>query len=211
MVPIQPDQRREKGERTRQGILEAAVDLIGLKGIKAFTAQALAERAKVSKAALYHHFKTLDEILPLTVDIFWDLYDKFLGGPKPPTLKAYLQRLGHVITDPKLMGHPIARASIELYRLSFFNEPVRKAMAGLLSEGRRRLRADLEAYAKSPAQARRARLAVDWLMPLGDGMQIYLPLTKDHRSARRAWSVAAAMAEAYIVQGAPRRRKEPRP
>lgn len=211
MTPKDSDRRREKGERTRKGILQAAVELIGLKGLKAFTAQALAERARISKAALYHHFKNLDDILPLTADVFWDLWEKMMGGPKPPTLAAYLKRLGHAITDPTLMSHPIARASIELYRLSFFNEPVRKAMSKLLKEGRRRLAADLEHYAKSPAQARRARLAADWLMPLGDGLQMYLPLTQDSRAARRTWAAASAMAEDYILHGAPRRTKEERP
>lgn len=209
--PNSPDQRREKGERTRRGIIEAAVELIGLKGMKAFTAQALAERARVSKAALYHHFTTLDEILPHTVDVFWDLFEKVMGGPKPASLAAYLKRLGHGLTDPKLLSQPIARASIELYRLSFFNEAVRKSMAALLREGRRRLAADMASYTKTPAQARRARLATDWLMPLGDGLQIYLPLTQDARAARRAWALAASLAEHYVLHGAPKRRKEEHP
>lgn len=202
------DQRLEKGERTRRSILGAAVELIGQKGLKAFTAQALAERARISKAALYHHFETLEEILPLSVKVLWELYEKVLGGPRPPTLRAYLQRLGRVSTDPKLMSDPIGRASMELYRASFFNAPLRKAMAGLLAQGRRRLREDLEAYGRTPAERRRARQAVDWLMPLGDGLQLYLPLTQDSRSARRAWTAAAAMAEHYIRHGLPRPVKE---
>lgn len=47
---------------TRTRILHAAIDLMGREGPDRFTASALAKEAGVSKATLFHHFDTLDEI-----------------------------------------------------------------------------------------------------------------------------------------------------
>jgi AcrR family transcriptional regulator len=47
---------------TRSAIIEAAVTVLGRDGPDAFSAAALAREVGVSKATLFHHFPTIDEI-----------------------------------------------------------------------------------------------------------------------------------------------------
>ncbi|HET7707288.1 MAG TPA: TetR family transcriptional regulator [Thermoanaerobaculia bacterium] len=45
-----------KGERTRQSILEHAVDLASLEGLEGLTIGRLADELKMSKSGLFAHF-----------------------------------------------------------------------------------------------------------------------------------------------------------
>jgi AcrR family transcriptional regulator len=48
---------------SRQSIVQAATALMSAGGPDALTASALAEAAGVSKATLFHHFESLDDIV----------------------------------------------------------------------------------------------------------------------------------------------------
>jgi DNA-binding transcriptional regulator YbjK len=57
------DGRVSRGLRTRQTILDAAIDLLRLEGAAALTHRAIAARAGTSLAATTYHFDTLDDLL----------------------------------------------------------------------------------------------------------------------------------------------------
>jgi AcrR family transcriptional regulator len=51
-----------KGERTRQSILEKAIDLASLEGLQGLTIGRLAEELKMSKSGLFAHFGSKEEL-----------------------------------------------------------------------------------------------------------------------------------------------------
>jgi AcrR family transcriptional regulator len=57
-----------KGERTRQSILEKAVDLASLEGLEGLTIGRLADELKMSKSGLFAHFGSKEELQLATVD-----------------------------------------------------------------------------------------------------------------------------------------------
>ncbi|MEO8380375.1 MAG: TetR/AcrR family transcriptional regulator [Acidobacteriota bacterium] len=57
-----------KGERTRQSILDRAVDLASLEGLEGLTIGRLAEELKMSKSGLFAHFGSKEELQIATVD-----------------------------------------------------------------------------------------------------------------------------------------------
>ncbi|MER7761287.1 TetR/AcrR family transcriptional regulator [Streptomyces sp. NPDC097619] len=74
---------------TRQRIQDVALDLFAEQGYEKTSLREIAERLDVTKAALYYHFKTKEEIL---ISIFEDLtrpIDELItwGGEQPPTLE----------------------------------------------------------------------------------------------------------------------------
>lgn len=77
----------------RQDIIEAAISILAAGGAEALTASALAERAGVSKANIFHHFARLD-------DIVLEAFEAFLMGmpsmqPLPGMdLRSWLMALG---------------------------------------------------------------------------------------------------------------------
>jgi AcrR family transcriptional regulator len=64
-------QRSQAGERTRVSILDATIRILGRDGPERFSASALARETGASKATLFHHFRTIDEIPILAMERFW--------------------------------------------------------------------------------------------------------------------------------------------
>ncbi len=57
-----------KGERTRQSILERAVDIASLEGLEGLTIGRLADELKMSKSGLFAHFGSKDELQLAAID-----------------------------------------------------------------------------------------------------------------------------------------------
>ncbi|MEB8341046.1 TetR/AcrR family transcriptional regulator [Streptomyces endophyticus] len=89
-----PQQRR--GD-TRQRIQDVTLELIAEQGYEKTSLREISERLGVTKAALYYHFKTKEDIV---VSLFTDLMrpiDDVIAwaAEQPPTLEAKLEILGH--------------------------------------------------------------------------------------------------------------------
>lgn len=76
------DRRRERGERTRTGILDAAIDLID-GGNPRPTVRQVARRAGVSERLVYHHFGRLEVVIGLAAERQAERH-RALVAPVPP-------------------------------------------------------------------------------------------------------------------------------
>jgi AcrR family transcriptional regulator len=63
-----PDRRVEKGQATRERLLEAAREAFGSKGYEATSVAEILAAAGVAKGALYHHFATKEELFDAVLD-----------------------------------------------------------------------------------------------------------------------------------------------
>ncbi len=109
------NKKSEQGQASRQKILAAAELVFYEKGVSATTLEMIAERAEVTRGAIYWHFKNKQEILEAVVDITaLPLMDKFrqtLGAnPKPD-----IMTLRRASIEPILM---IARSATLRRRLA---------------------------------------------------------------------------------------------
>lgn len=68
LATASPDGRRERGQRTHQGILSAAVDVGSREGLEALTIGHLAASAGVSKSGLFAHFGSKEELQLATIE-----------------------------------------------------------------------------------------------------------------------------------------------
>jgi AcrR family transcriptional regulator len=60
---VPPRRRQARGVRTRQRIMTAAAELFAHGGYDATSVQAVAERAEITVAAIYRHFRSKDDLL----------------------------------------------------------------------------------------------------------------------------------------------------
>jgi AcrR family transcriptional regulator len=74
-----------KGERTRQTILERAVDLASVEGLEGLTIGRLADELQLSKSGLFAHFGSKEELQLATVE---QARDRFLNEVFLPSLQA---------------------------------------------------------------------------------------------------------------------------
>ena len=79
--------RRSKGERTREGILRAAVDLASVEGLEGLSIGRLAEELKMSKSGLFAHFGSKQELQIATVNMATQIFKEHVVFPalqQPP-------------------------------------------------------------------------------------------------------------------------------
>ena len=74
-----------KGERTRQTILDRAVDLASVEGLEGLTIGRLADEMQMSKSGLFAHFGSKEELQLATVE---QARERFLNEVFIPSLKA---------------------------------------------------------------------------------------------------------------------------
>ncbi|MBE8470979.1 TetR/AcrR family transcriptional regulator [Streptomyces justiciae] len=96
--------RQRRRGNTRQRIQDVALELFAEQGYEKTSLREIAERLEVTKAALYYHFKTKEEIL---VSIFDDLTQPILdliewGKQQPHTLETkqeIVRRYSDILAD----------------------------------------------------------------------------------------------------------------
>ena len=70
-----------KGDRTRQSILERAVDLASLEGLEGLTIGRLAEDLKMSKSGLFAHFGSKEDLQLATINAAAERYIREIFTP----------------------------------------------------------------------------------------------------------------------------------
>ena len=179
-------QRTAAGEATRVDILDSALALLGRGGADAFSAGALAREANVSKATIFHHFASVDEILLATFDWRQSLE---LDGGQPTSAHAYLVGLGEQLFAAARSDPALLRARAVFFTRAVFDSGMNARLAECGADMHRRLVAGLRArlspkvtVAEIGSMARLVAMALD-------GLMINLVTrTEEQAQFRRAWT-----------------------
>ncbi|HLL74039.1 MAG TPA: helix-turn-helix domain-containing protein, partial [Pyrinomonadaceae bacterium] len=73
--------RRARGERTRQAILEVAVDVASAEGLEGLTIGRLASALSMSKSGLFAHFGSKEELQLATVEAAREIFIREVVRP----------------------------------------------------------------------------------------------------------------------------------
>ena len=161
-------QRTAAGEETRKGILNAALTLLGRGGPDAFSAGALAREVNVSKATIFHHFASVDDILLAACDWRQSLE---LEGHQPVSARAYLDGLGQQLVRAAQSDPVLLKAQAVFVTRAIFDRDINARLSEGVADMHRliaeALRARLPANvldAEIESIARLAEMALDGLM-----------------------------------------------
>lgn len=186
------DKRIEKGEQTRARILREAISLIAEKGIKEVSAAKLAKATGVSKSNIFHHFKSIDEILLSVLDV---IFDDFLEQLKVEhrNLDEFLQSLGQIFFHVPEEHLKTFKAFFSFYHEGLFHSEYQKAlilcsdqMIKLLCKHLTRL------VSNSMAQETIESIATILLTTL-DGIGLHYLLNKKGTRYTQAWQLQVQM------------------
>jgi len=180
-------QRTAAGEETRKEILNAALTLLGRGGPDAFSAGALAREADVSKATIFHHFASVDEILLAAVDWRQSLE---LEGHQPTSARAYLDGLGQQLVGVAQDDPILLKAQAVFVTRAIFDREMNARLSKGAAEMHRlvvgALRARLASNVSDAEIESIARLAEMAL----DGLMVNLVIRTDERAQlQRAWTL----------------------
>ena len=179
-------QRTAAGKETRKEILDAALTLLGRDGPEAFSAGALAREANVSKATIFHHFASVDEILLAAFD--WRQSLEF-DGRQAASARAYLEGLGEQLVRAGQDDPALLNAQAVFFTRAIFdremNARLSEGVAGMHRLVVEAFRAHFSANVAASEIESMARLAEIAL----DGLMINLVMRADEREQfQRAWT-----------------------
>ena len=173
-------------ESSRQSIIEAATALMSSGGPEALTASALAEAAGVSKATLFHHFKSLD-------DIVLEAFEQFImalpsiGGDAPASLREWLLALGSDTTAAVGDAPRLSRAYFAFVSRAQSDERLRRRLAEIIEAVVLAFESSLAGYRPASTPERRTALA-NLVLIAGDGLAIHRGLFPERsQSQEAAW------------------------
>ncbi|WP_394431824.1 TetR/AcrR family transcriptional regulator [Streptomyces sp. SGAir0957] len=134
-----PQQRR--GD-TRQRIQDVALELIAEQGYEKTSLREISERLGVTKAALYYHFKTKEDIVVSLFDDLMTPIDDLIvwAGEQPPTLdtkREILTRYGTALTNASPLFRFMQENQATMRELSIgenFKERMKTLLDHLLPE-----------------------------------------------------------------------------
>jgi AcrR family transcriptional regulator len=116
-----------KRERTRSALIDCARDIIREKGFHAVSLQAVADRAGMSRGAIYGNFRDREDLLFAVVETLWQ-------PVKPPlrhgaSLREQLRIMGRCVAETARARLPMAvgAASFQVFALS--NAKMRRRIA----------------------------------------------------------------------------------
>jgi AcrR family transcriptional regulator len=170
----------------KSDIVDAAIRLMAAGGSEALTASALARAAGVSKANLFHHFASLDDIVLAAFESFFMGLDS-LAGPLPATLRAWLlgvgAEAGQVAGDqPQLGGAYLAFLSRAK------SEPRLRARVKQIAEGAEAALAQIIATLAPQMDGARVRALAALVLFAGDGLALHRDLFPDRgQSQAEGW------------------------
>lgn len=133
MCRVSPLTAVDPGETTRQRILDVALELFSSHGFAATSTRELSERLGFTKAALYYHFHTKDDLLQALVDpVMAELtgvLDRHGADGRPAdaaarravladylaVISAHRRLIGVLVQDPSAAGRPAMEAGQRFY------------------------------------------------------------------------------------------------
>jgi len=162
--------RTKAGDRTRMIILEAALKLLGRAGPDAFSAFTLAKEASVSKATLFHHFGSIEDIPLAAFEQFW-LQSLVMDTRQLASARDYLEDLGQQVIISAQKHGEFLRAQVVFLTKAIFNPTLRRRLSAstvhmhraVVRELAGRLPKNLSA-SEIDAMARMAEMTLDGLM-----------------------------------------------
>lgn len=143
-----PGASTDRGRRTRQRIIDAAVDVVAQQGAQAASLDEVRARSSTSKSQLYHYFADRDDLLRAVAAATNDMVlgsqaDEFAALGTAAGLRRWADaRIAYCELTGGGSGCPIAGL---MAQLGAHDEAAREILAGGLSTWRQALRSGLEA------------------------------------------------------------------
>lgn len=181
--------RTKAGDRTRSAILDATLRVLGRGGPDSFSASTLAKEAGVSKATLFHHFGSIEDIPLAAFEQFW-LQSLAMDTQKLISARDYLEDLGQQVIISAHEHGEFLRAQVVFLTKAVFDSHLRRRLTASMVHMHRVVVQELAARvpkslpeSEIDAMARMAEMVLD-------GLMIALVMRKGSKElaeAKRAW------------------------
>jgi len=165
----------------KQDIVDAAIRLMAEGGPEALTASALAKAAGISKATLFHHFASLDDIVLASFDRYM-MSLQSVSGPLPGSLRDWLLALGAEAAQSVARDTQLANAYFGFVMRSK-SEPRLRARLAEIAAGAETAFYEIIRQLEPVLGEREARQLASLVQVAGDGLALHHDLFPQRAAA----------------------------
>lgn len=115
------DLRIQKGQRMRNSIIQAAIKILEHEGIEGISANKIADTLQISKSNIFHHFKSIDNVIDEVFDTIMSFMMKSITSHSFESVKDFLMFLGQGIYNLSSEERTIYIVTFQFYTLSLYN------------------------------------------------------------------------------------------
>lgn len=174
---------------TKQAIIESTITLLGREGADGFSASALAKEVGISKATIFHHFQTLDEIPVAALDLLTKQaleFDMPEGlGPKELGLAEFLDMMGEMAFGFLETRRGFLNAYFTFVSKAMFNPRLKEKMQTSLNGAKAQVHALVKTHVEDEA---RSRDLTNIIMMTLDGGMMHVLLLDNTAEAQSMWA-----------------------
>src|SRR5271157_920503 len=200
-----PESRRKDkapARDTRAAIIEAAVSILGQDGPAGLTASSLTRAVGISKATLFHHFRTIDEI-PLVALEHLALQLQAFSPVEKKSFKQTIEALGEGTRMLVEQQRDFISAYFVFFGKALFDKRLRQSLANCGAQSRAVITQLVRKNMKGMKTDRDVEDFVNIIVIMLDGLALHLLLADDKRPIMRAWS---RFAKSLPAKSMPRKR-----
>ncbi|MCX7745790.1 MAG: TetR/AcrR family transcriptional regulator [Clostridia bacterium] len=193
------DKRMEKGEQTRTRILNAAITVIAENGIKEVSAAKLANATGVSKSNIFHHFKSVDEIL---MGVLYIIFDDLLApmSQKHGSLEEFLNAMGQSVFHVPKEYLKIFKAFFSFYHEGMFNSKYQKVLADCTSQITDIICKQLTELTPGSVTQEACQSVATLLLSMIDGMGLHYLLKEEGDHFEQAWRLQVQLLCRHLLE-----------
>jgi AcrR family transcriptional regulator len=193
------DKRMEKGEQTRARILNAAMIIIAEHGIKEVSAAKLATATGMSKSNIFHHFKSIDEILFGVLHI---IFDDLL---QPMTqeyrdLEEFLNMIGQSVFHVPEEYLNLFKAFFSFYHEGMFNSEYQKVLTACTDQITDLIYKQLSQLASNAIPQETLASVATLLISMMDGMGLHYLLNGNRLQYEHAWRLQVQFISRLLLE-----------
>lgn len=183
------DKRIEKGEQTREKILNAAISIIAESGIQGLTGGKLALETGISKSNIFHHFKSINDIPLAVMEMIFEEILRPVDLSGFENLRDYLTALGVSIFDIPIEHRKVYKAFFSFYYEGMFKEEYKNFLSAYAKKYMELISGQIKVLsAKSHPQDINDSIAALLLSSL-DGLGLHNLIHDDPAPYVKAWKL----------------------
>lgn len=183
------DKRLEKGDETYTRILTSAIDLISENGISGISASKLSTLSKVSKSAIFYHFKTTQDIPEAVLKLIFSKLIKPIDDSTNESLVQFLSYLGSSVIDISDEYIKVYKAFFSFYHESVFNETYQKIMGDFLKTSKDSLSDQIRKLSKKPLSDNEVNAISALIISTLDGIGMHILIGGEKDEYLKAWEL----------------------
>ena len=169
----------------RERIIETTLEIIASGDHKNVSAGKISQKLGISKANLFHHFKSMSDLIYTSFDYFLYPLTKDIYEKKFNSLEEFLHIVGHSILQMSEENPNIQKIFLYFFNYAITEEKLKEKMDDFIFSHREKLVQQMMSLGVSQQKSQDLALL---LMINFDGFGIYALFVKDKKQLQRSWN-----------------------